>query len=212
MLINVCIKVSRERFTLIKCTLKVVLIIYMVMMFVVSLENSVNEQSSSGNHGNDDTITSPHDKTKNNHRFITSSPSSSSSLSSSCDTNSLTSNLLSPTVTFRSPPGVMWQSPPIPLAFPSPIPSPQYPFNCTNQISVVQTAAVAASRIHGVSSTPPSLHQITQTVSSSAFQLPSREASGVHPGTPSSSVFRVPKRSHDEAFVSTSEPSDIEGS
>ena len=50
-------------------------------------------------------------------------------------------------------------------------------------------------------------------VSSSAFQLTSqspREVTG-HPEAATSTVYRGAKRKRDESFISTSEPSDIEG-
>lgn len=117
---------------------------------------------------------------------------------------------------------MIWQSsPPIPLAFAPPIPSPKYPFNCNNPISIVQTAAVAAAAangIHGAASTLPvfgSLQQMPQQVvsSSSAFHLTSqspREVT-VHPEATTSAVYGGAKRKRDESFISTSEPSDIEG-
>ena len=148
--------------------------------------------------------------TNTNHRLI---------ITSSCDTSYLTP-LLSPPISFQSSPKMIWQSPPpIPLAFAPPIPSPKYPFNCNNPISIVQTAAVAAAAangIHGAASTLPvfgSLQQIPQAASSSAFQLTSqspREVT-VHPEATTSAVYGGAKRKRDESFISTSEPSDVEG-
>jgi len=96
------------------------------------------------------------------------------------------------------------------LTFTPAIHSSKYPFNCTNQISVVHTTATA-SGIQGTSTTPPvasSVQQLPQTVSSSsAFQLPSQPTreGNVHPGTSASAIFRPNKRKCDES-------NDIEGS
>jgi len=80
-------------------------------------------------------VTSSHDNTNIN---LVTAPSS-----SSCD-YTFTPNLLTPTISFQSPPKMVWQpSPSVPLDFITVIHSPKYPFNCTNQISVVHTIATA---------------------------------------------------------------------
>ena len=156
---------------------------------------AVSDRSSSSNHGNGE-ITSSHDKANTNHHLITTSPGS-------CDAY-VTRNLFNPTISLS--PKMTWHTPPPPL----PLPIPNYSFN--NQISVVQTAAVAAATVasgmYGASSTLPvtgSLQQpVTPAVSPSTFQLPL-----VSPREVAPAALRPAKRKRDESFISTSEPEGI---